>query len=114
VEHAFELLEAADCVFGPATDGGYYLVGLRGRVWPLFENIDWSGPRVLAQTIERVAAAAARLALLPPWYDVDTSDDWQMLRGHVAALRQAGIKLDLPATLRLLDSHPHASGVRTD
>ena len=36
-------LNRADCVLGPATDGGYYLIGMRGRVWPVFSDISWSG-----------------------------------------------------------------------
>jgi rSAM/selenodomain-associated transferase 1 len=90
VLQAFDALEGADVVLGPATDGGYYLVGCAGGVPPIFDGITWSGPRVLAQTADRLAAAALRLALLPPWYDVDTLDDWQMLRGHLAALKLAG------------------------
>lgn len=91
VQQAFDALEKADVVLGPATDGGYYLVGAAKRVPPIFDGIAWSGPRVLAQTIDRLAAAGLTLALLPPWYDVDTLDDWQMLRGHLAAMKQAGI-----------------------
>jgi hypothetical protein len=102
IEQAFRSLEHADCVLGPATDGGYYLVGMRGRCWPLFEGIEWSSPRVLSQTVERVVSAEARLALLPPWYDVDTVADWEMLRGHAAALRHAGGAGELEATLRVL------------
>ena len=40
--------------------------------------------------------------MLPPWYDVDTSDDWVMLRGHVAALRRAGIDPGVSHTEALL------------
>ncbi|MFN0051443.1 MAG: DUF2064 domain-containing protein [Planctomycetales bacterium] len=90
VEQAFELLDTADVVLGPATDGGYYLVGQRGRDWPIFEGIDWSTPRVLQQTVARVVQSGARLALLPPWYDVDTPEDWQLLAGHIQALLASG------------------------
>ena len=51
-------------------------------------RLEWPG--VLGQTVDRIAAANLRLAVLPPWYDVDTFDDWQMLRGHLAALKLAG------------------------
>src|SRR5438034_16264 len=60
------------------------------RVPPIFEGIAWGGSRVLAATVKRVSAAGLRLALLPPWYDVDTLEDWHMLRGHIMALRAAG------------------------
>lgn len=90
VERAFESLATADCVLGPATDGGYYLVGLRGKCWPIFSGIEWSGARVFEQTVAHVAGLGAKLALLLPWYDVDSPDDWQLLRGHVRGLRTTG------------------------
>ncbi len=113
VERAFAELEHADVVLGPATDGGYYLVGLqkRGQVhywWenepaPFFEGISWGSATVLAETVARLRDPARRLALLPPWYDVDTPADWALLRGHVAALRRAGIDPGIPHTEALLE-----------
>ena len=41
-------------------------------------------------TVRRLNNLAWRLALLPPWYDVDTLDDWRMLCGHITAMRRAG------------------------
>ena len=103
VDQAFELLSDADCVLGPATDGGYYLVGQRGRVGPIFDGIDWSTSRVLDQTVARINDSADKLALLPPWYDVDSLADWDLLKGHVRALVLAGYE-DVPTeTLRMLD-----------
>jgi rSAM/selenodomain-associated transferase 1 len=101
VEQAFAALERADVVLGPATDGGYYLLGSR-RLPPIFDGIAWSGSRVLEDTVARLRERNWRLALLPPWYDVDTPDDWQVLRGHVAAMLRAGQDPDLPHTLPLL------------
>jgi rSAM/selenodomain-associated transferase 1 len=101
VEQAFAKLERADVVLGPATDGGYYLVGCARRVPPIFDGITWSGPHVLAETVARLAEPSWRLALLPPWYDVDGPDDWRMLCGHLAALRRAGIDPGVPHTERL-------------
>lgn len=98
VERAFAELENADVVLGPATDGGYYLVGCGRSRPPLFNNIAWSSRRVLADTIAALAEPRWRLALLPPWYDVDTLEDWELLRGHVAALRRAGIEPAIPYT----------------
>jgi rSAM/selenodomain-associated transferase 1 len=100
IEEAFRLLKEADVVLGPATDGGYYLVGSGRFVPSLFEGIDWSSCRVLAQTVQQLGKAS--LALLPPWYDVDGLDDWHMLAGHVAALRRAGVDPGIPRTEVLL------------
>ena len=102
VELAFEQLTDADCVVGPATDGGYYLIGMRGRVWPAFSGIKWSGCDVLDQTVERLRQAGGHLAVLPVWYDVDTPDDWRVLAGHVKALETAGSQINLQATCREL------------
>lgn len=102
IERAFAELESADVVLGPATDGGYYLVGCGPDYPPLFDNIAWSSRRVLTDTIAALTDPRWRLALLPPWYDVDTPDDWTMLCGHVAALRRAGIDPAVPHTEALL------------
>ena len=69
-----------DAVFGPAEDGGYYLVGLRRLVPMLFEGIPWSTGSVLDQTMRRAAAANMTLRLLPAWFDVDTGADLERLR----------------------------------
>jgi rSAM/selenodomain-associated transferase 1 len=102
IEHAFTELENADVVLGPATDGGYYLIGCGPQHPPLFENISWSSARVLADTIAALTDPRWRLSLLPPWYDVDTPDDWTMLCGHLAALRRAGLDPAVPHTEALL------------
>jgi rSAM/selenodomain-associated transferase 1 len=102
VTQALRQLEQADIVLGPATDGGYYLIGCARRVPPVFSEIPWGSEQVLANTVAALAASDRRLALLPPWYDVDTLADWHMLRGHVAAQRRAGIEPGIPHTERLL------------
>jgi glycosyltransferase A (GT-A) superfamily protein (DUF2064 family) len=67
-------------------------------VWPVFENVSWSGSRVLDQTVARVVACGARLALLPVWYDVDTPDDLLVLDGHLRALAACGSTINVEAT----------------
>jgi len=102
IEQAFQELETgADVVLGPAMDGGYYLLGCARQVPPIFAGITWSGPHVLAETIACLEDTPARLALLPPWYDVDTLGDWWTLQGHLAALRRAGLDSGLQKTLAL-------------
>ena len=77
VERAFDQLRSHDCVIGPATDGGYYLIGFRRWVDGLFANIDWSSPHVLGQTVRNLTAKECSLQLVSPWYDVDTLEDLQ-------------------------------------
>ena len=103
VNRAFSLLEETDCVLGPATDGGYYLVGQQSPGYPIFSSIEWSRAGVLRQTAERIAACHARLALLSPWYDVDTLNDLTVLQGHLLAMHQAGVSVCLHATETILN-----------
>jgi rSAM/selenodomain-associated transferase 1 len=98
IEQAFRQLESADVVLGPAPDGGYYLIGCGPRLPPVFDGVEWSSTRVLGETVRRLDDPSWRLALLPPWYDVDTLADWQMLCGHLAALRRASIDPGVPHT----------------
>jgi rSAM/selenodomain-associated transferase 1 len=98
VEQAFDMLNDVDCVVGPATDGGYYLIGLRRLEPCLFENISWSSASVLYQTVQRATAAGLSLNLLNPWYDVDDLQDLQVLAGHIRAMTHAGQTHPCPVT----------------
>jgi rSAM/selenodomain-associated transferase 1 len=70
----------ADVVVGPCEDGGYYLVGLRAPTPALFRDVPWSTPGVLDATVARARRLGVRLALLPPWFDVDRAGDLTRLR----------------------------------
>jgi len=76
ITHAFRALGRNDCVFGPATDGGYWAVGLR-RIGPrpanLFYGVRWSSEYALADSID--TAGGHRVALIETLNDVDTVDD---------------------------------------
>ncbi|MGE3803318.1 MAG: TIGR04282 family arsenosugar biosynthesis glycosyltransferase, partial [Gemmataceae bacterium] len=72
IEQAFAELAHADIVIGPASDGGYYLIGCARQLPPIFTGVRWSSSYVLADTIARLEDSGLFLALLPPWYDVDT------------------------------------------
>jgi uncharacterized protein len=58
-------------VLGPCDDGGYYLIGLKKPHKELFDRIDWSTERVLAQTIQQARETRLEVELLEPGYDVD-------------------------------------------
>jgi rSAM/selenodomain-associated transferase 1 len=102
VNQAFDRLEEFDCVIGPATDGGYYLIGLRKSVPELFQNIAWSGSSVLSQTVQRIVTEGLSLALLPPWYDIEDVDDLWMLAGHIRAMTRSGQTHPCPVTAAVL------------
>ncbi len=88
---AFLTLESRDVVLGPSADGGYYLVGCRPPTPPIFSGPSWGTPGVLEETIHALKDSGLALGVLPPWYDVDTPDDIRSLRGHLRAMRRAGI-----------------------
>jgi uncharacterized protein len=80
---AFQRLETADLVLGPALDGGYYLIGLRRVIPELFDNIAWSSDRVLSQTLARAKHLNLKLYLLPELSDIDRPEDLQYLPPHL-------------------------------
>ncbi len=79
--HHFDEAECAlsdhSLVLGPATDGGYYLIGARECFGELFRGIAWSTDRVLAQTKEIADSLGLRTKELGPLSDVDTLKDWK-------------------------------------
>lgn len=72
---AFGLLEQRDIVFGPATDGGYYLVGMKAAHGEVFEGVHWSSEETLRQSMERASALGLSVALLETLDDIDTEED---------------------------------------
>jgi uncharacterized protein len=70
---AFRALGSHEAVFGPATDGGYWLVGLRRRPrvpHRLFAGVRWSSEHALADTRAGLPGAMS-VALLETLEDVD-------------------------------------------
>ena len=79
-----ELARPGDRVMlGPATDGGYYLIGIKQPHRRLFEEITWSTSSVLAETIERAAQLGLEVKMLPEWYDVDGTGDFERLKREI-------------------------------
>ena len=76
---AFAALRSYDVVLGPARDGGYYLVGLRGPQPALFRGIPWSTHEVTRATRARAGALGLSCRLLAPLRDVDTARDARAL-----------------------------------
>lgn len=90
LEAAFAALATHDLVLGPATDGGYYLVGLSRPAPGLFEGVAWSTEVVYRQQVERAERLGLSRAELPPWHDVDTPADLAALRARLADPVAAG------------------------
>lgn len=74
---AFERLDQNDVVFGPAQDGGYYLLGMRKMIPELFSNKKWSSDSVIADSIKDCENLNLSYSLLPTFSDVDLEEDWK-------------------------------------
>jgi rSAM/selenodomain-associated transferase 1 len=76
IRDAFKKLANHDCVFGPAVDGGFWLVGMR-RVGPLpidlFKDVRWSCEDTLTDTLKTLGDAS--VAFTATLRDVDTAAD---------------------------------------
>ncbi|MBK7704263.1 MAG: TIGR04282 family arsenosugar biosynthesis glycosyltransferase [Acidobacteria bacterium] len=101
IEQAFEFLELeTDVVLGKTTDGGFYLIGLRGLDARVFNNVRWSTSRTFEDVYRNVMARGLHLREVPSWYDVDEPKDleelFNELRHNANALRRA------PETARIL------------
>ncbi len=81
IAQAFRALGAHDAVLGPATDGGYWLVGLARvpRILEPFANVRWSSDAALADTRRNLRAAS--VALVAQLADVDDAVAYSAVRG---------------------------------
>ena len=86
IAEAFRLLGRNDLVFGPAEDGGYWLLGARGhsRMPNLFSGVRWSTEHALADTIRN---APGSVGLLEKLADVDTEADWRRWREGAGTMK---------------------------
>ena len=80
VADAFKRLGEADAIFGPAHDGGYWLVGVKRRphIPCIFSNVRWSGPHALEDTVTNLSGK--RIAFCNTLADVDTAEDFYAWR----------------------------------
>ncbi|HYK76126.1 MAG TPA: TIGR04282 family arsenosugar biosynthesis glycosyltransferase [Daejeonella sp.] len=75
IESAFHQLQNHDFVLGPATDGGYYLLGMKYPERTLFQNKVWSTHTVAEQTLADIHRLQKTCSLLPELSDVDQITD---------------------------------------
>lgn len=83
IEQAFRALRRNHVVFGPARDGGYWLIGHSRRplVRDMFKAVTWSTDRALAETRANLPARH-RVALLGLLEDVDDEAAWRRWRSQ--------------------------------
>jgi rSAM/selenodomain-associated transferase 2/rSAM/selenodomain-associated transferase 1 len=72
---AFDALKMDPVVFGPATDGGYYLIGLTKSIPELFQGVAWGMETVFGQSLQIRERIGIKPALLHPLDDLDRPED---------------------------------------
>ncbi|GAL66853.1 TIGR04282 family arsenosugar biosynthesis glycosyltransferase [Jejuia pallidilutea] len=73
--NGLKALEKSDTVFGPAEDGGYYLIGQSKHYNFLFENKPWSKDNLLEKTLQELTEKAVTFSTLETLNDIDTYED---------------------------------------
>ena len=80
LESAIQALDRKDVVIGPATDGGYVLIGMKTAEPHVFARINWGGKTVLDNTVERIVESSLSYELLSPLHDIDVPADLKHLK----------------------------------
>lgn len=103
VAAAFRLLGRHDAVFGPASDGGYWLVGLRRRprVPRAFAGVRWSTADTLDDS--KAALAGLRIGEAALLDDVDEAEDLRLTGGSYG-------RRVVPAGMRSIRDRASAAG----
>ena len=103
LDRGFRELQQHDLILGPATDGGYYLIGMQRFIPELFADIPWSTSDVLQKTVETSEKLGLTLSYLPYLTDVDTAKDlaiWERIKSNVgtsACRNDLSISIVIPA-----------------
>ncbi len=90
IRRGFQHLIGHDLVFGPAHDGGYYLVGISSDFAPsslgsLMTAMKWGTGDVLLKTLSRIQRAGYSYALLPLLHDIDRPEDLDYFDYHACS-----------------------------
>lgn len=75
LKNGLQALQYNDMVFGPAIDGGYYLIGLSQLKDFVFDNKPWSLSNLLDVTLNELKHKNIGFQLLRPLNDIDTFED---------------------------------------
>lgn len=73
IENAFAALDENEFVLGPASDGGYYLLGMKTLKEDLFKDKEWGGDKVFSDTMRNLEGK--KVALLETKNDIDVYKD---------------------------------------
>ncbi len=75
IDAGLAVLKEKDVVFGPATDGGYYLIGMNKMFPSIFENKPWSTNILLKETLNELENQSISFGLIKELNDIDTFED---------------------------------------
>ena len=78
IQAGFDQLKKNPYCFGPANDGGYYLIGMTQYQPQIFQNKSWSTASVLKETLRDLPPE--NVALLQEKMDVDTIEDLKQIK----------------------------------
>ena len=76
IAEAFDALEDEKAVLGPATDGGYYLIGMKSMQEFIFRDKEWGQKSVFKDTCMQLQQKGFEVVVLEERSDVDTVDDF--------------------------------------
>lgn len=87
LSEALQALKTCDLAIGPARDGGYYLIGVNGKMQPdvlssLFAGISWGTATVFAETMAKADSHNLTYHILPELHDIDKPEDLGYLHNH--------------------------------
>jgi rSAM/selenodomain-associated transferase 1 len=99
LREAMASLAEHDVVIGPASDGGYYLIGFHKHTpMPrMFHGMPWSTGTLFQETMAILKNSALSIAQAPKWNDVDTVEDLRTL-----CTRSKGTEFDKSRTMTYL------------
>ena len=75
IQDGLHTLKTSNVVFGPAEDGGYYLIGLTKMHGFIFKNKPWSEPNLLEETLKELSSKNVEYSTLITLNDIDTLED---------------------------------------
>ena len=75
IDSGFESLTNNKIVFGPAEDGGYYLIGMSKMNRSIFEDKPWSQSELLTITLDQLKEQQQPVGLIETLNDIDTFED---------------------------------------
>ena len=84
IDAGLDIAARGTAALAPTADGGYCLLALGAPRPELFEDIDWSSGRELAQTIQRIRDSELDFEMLTETFDVDTFSDLRRLARAIA------------------------------